>query len=269
MDKNKINISILGAGKLSWHLAEAIADSGIIINEIYSRNLKSAKKLVEKILQGKATTDKDFTKSSSDIFILALPDDVIPVILDQFQFPKNALILHTSGMLPISIFKENITNNGVLYPLQTFSFDKAVNFKEIPICIEASNEESIKKAESLAKIVSDNVIKMASEKRKILHLAAVFACNFSNHLLVLSKEILNSENIQFILLKSLVTETINKAFEIGPENAQTGPAIRNDQKTMQAHMQSLENDIEKLELYKILTSNIINFNENKRPFTIK
>ncbi|UZR92320.1 Rossmann-like and DUF2520 domain-containing protein [Chondrinema litorale] len=256
MEKSWYNISIIGAGKLAWHLAHAITSEGLRINKVYSRSEASANKLVQSIKQGNTTTDKDFTNSTSNIFFIALPDDVVPIILKDFHFPENTLLLHTSGTLPLSVLKDASKKNGVFYPLQTFSFGKEVDFKKIPICLEASDESSLTKASNLAKFLSNEVHLISSEKRKFLHLAAVFACNFSNRLFVLSKDILAQEEIPFQILSNLVNETVVKAFEIGPENAQTGPAARNDLKTIEAHTKLLRDNSEKLEIYKLLSDSI-------------
>ncbi|MBT34353.1 MAG: glycerol-3-phosphate dehydrogenase [Thalassobius sp.] len=256
MEKSWYNISIIGAGKLAWHLAQALTDAEIKINQVYSRSEASATKLVQRINQGSATIEKDFSFSSSNIFFIALPDDVVPTVLNEFHFPESALLMHTSGTLPISVLESVGKQIGVFYPLQTFSFGKNVDFKKIPICLETSDENCLKQASFLAGLLSNEVHLISSEKRKSLHLAAVFACNFSNRLFALSEDILKKEEIPFHLLSNLVNETVVKAFEIGPEKSQTGPAIRNDIKTIEAHTQLLNGDSEKLEIYKLLTNSI-------------
>ncbi|MEM1137027.1 MAG: Rossmann-like and DUF2520 domain-containing protein [Bacteroidota bacterium] len=250
-------ISFIGAGRVAWHLSQAFTKAGFTIFEVYSRNKSSALKVTNKIKQGKPTNKTDLSGSEANIFIIAVPDDIIAEIPNTIVFPKNSLILHTSGTVPLSILSTHFYRTGILYPLQTFSFDRQVHFENIPVCIEASDTQSLEVIKLISQSISDHVYEMNSEKRRKLHLAAVFACNFTNYLFTLSKEILTKERIAFDILANLVKETTEKAFEIGPESAQTGPAYRKDFNTISAHLKVLSEEKNKKEIYELLTKNIV------------
>jgi len=148
-------------------------------------------------------------------------------------------------------------NCGVFYPLQTFSKNQKINFKDVPICIEANNKKTLNILSNLAKSVSNNIYFTNSEQRKSLHLAAVFACNFTNHLYSISENILKKENIDFEILKPLIIETANKIKNHSPLEMQTGPAIRNDKEIIKEHLKLLKRNKTEQNIYKLLTENII------------
>jgi predicted short-subunit dehydrogenase-like oxidoreductase (DUF2520 family) len=193
----------------------------------------------------------------ADLYILAVKDDVISKIVSNLQ---NIAIVHTSGSVSMDVFDNNFTNHGVFYPLQTFSKNSELDFSETPICIEASNNEFENELINLGKKLSGNVIKINSEQRKQLHIAAVFACNFSNHMYTISAEILSRSNIDFKLLLPLINQTVKKLKDNKPSDMQTGPAKRDDKKVINAHLENMEDEITK-EIYQLISNAIIKSNE--------
>lgn len=260
-----MKISFVGAGNVAWHLAKAMDKQNQTIVEVYSRNIKNAARLCEKLYHTKATTNLDFTNSVADIFIIAVPDDCIEMVVNECQFPENSTVVHTSGTVPLHVLA-NIDNckTGVFYPLQTFSKSKELDMKKIPICLEASDIITEKLLEKLAFKICENVCFYNSDDRKTLHLAAVFACNFTNHLLTLSKKILINEGLEFSLIKPLITETLEKALQIEPENSQTGPASRHDHKIIAQHLKMLAYSESLSTIYSAITESILDKNNGKR-----
>jgi predicted short-subunit dehydrogenase-like oxidoreductase (DUF2520 family) len=250
-------ISIIGSGKVAWHLSRALEDAGHSIQEVYSRNFVNAKKLASNLYDAFPTDDLDFSESDAQIFFVVVSDDAIEEVLGNLRIPDDAVIAHTSGTKSIDVFDLLFFKKGVFYPLQTFSKGRKIHFEEISICIEADSKETEKILSSVAKSLSKYIYYYNSEKRKVLHIAAVFACNFTNHLLALSKEILDKEEIDYEIMNALISETINKALEYDPKEMQTGPAIRKDVKVLQEHMKYLQEDPDKKQIYKLLSESIL------------
>jgi predicted short-subunit dehydrogenase-like oxidoreductase (DUF2520 family) len=257
---NETSITFIGSGNLAWHLAPALEKTGYGINAIYSRDLTNAAALAKRLKNCIAVDHLDFSSSPSSIFIVAVPDKAIGTVAKQLKLNKDAIVVHTSGTTAMEVLG-SFKNRGVLYPLQTFSKNKKIDFSSVPLFIEASNDYSKTIIATLAQSVFEKHCYLSSEKRSQLHLAAVFSCNFNNHMLHMAKNIADSNDIPFQLLAPLVQETIDKAFDIGPENAQTGPAIRLDHTTMDAHKAMLEDNPELKEIYITLSHHIINQNK--------
>jgi predicted short-subunit dehydrogenase-like oxidoreductase (DUF2520 family) len=250
-------ITIIGSGNVAWHLAPALEEAGHSIQEVYSRDLAHAKKLVSKLYDAFPTDDLDFTESESQLFFIAVSDDSIEEVLEDLRIPDNAVIAHTSGTKSLKVFELLFFRKAVFYPLQTFSKERKIAFNEIPLCLEADSDETKKIITEVAKSISPYVYFLDSEKRKVLHIAAVFACNFTNHLLAISKEILDQEDLDYGMLNPLISETINKALDLDPRVMQTGPAIRKDVKILQEHMKYLQDDPDKKQIYRILSESIL------------
>jgi predicted short-subunit dehydrogenase-like oxidoreductase (DUF2520 family) len=183
---------------------------------------------------------------------MALKDDIVPKIASKIKNDKG-VVLHTSGAVGINAM-ESATNFGVFYPLQTFSKNKALDFAEIPVCIEANSPENLEKIRSLASEITKDVREINSEQRKALHVAAVFVNNFSNRLYSIGAEICAENKIDFSILKPLIAETASKIESLKPQEAQTGPALRNDQKTIEAHLAFLSKKHK--DIYSLLTQSI-------------
>lgn len=252
-----MKIIFVGAGNLATQIAVNLFDKKINIVQIYNRTENSAKVLGKKV-NSDYITDLSKLNLNADIYFITVKDSVIPEII-KYPLLKNKFLVHCSGSTDINIFN-NITDNfGVFYPLQTFSKNKDVNFKEIPICIEANTNVNLEKLKYLADKLSSNVQIIGSNQRKYLHLSAVFANNFSNHFITISKEILKDKNIDSKILYSLMRETVDKVFFSIDENTQTGPALRGDKNIIDFHLNLLK-DYPKFEkMYRFVSKSI---NEN-------
>ena len=252
------SVSFIGSGNLAWHLAAALDNTEFAVHEVFSNNPKHATALVERLYQANVKDSLDFTDSTSRIFIIAITDDNIQKVAQKIILPNNAILVHTSGSQPLSVLGDGIKKStGVFYPLQTFSKGKKIDFSEVPIFIESENRETEKVLMAMAKAISKKVLKISSDDRQALHIAAVFASNFTNHMLTLSKEILESHALKFDLLKPLIAETLNKSLEIGPEKSQTGPAKRGDLEILDKHIEFLKHDPQLTEIYKLISQQII------------
>ncbi len=251
-------VSFIGSGNLAWHLAPALDNTDFAVREVYSENPVHAAALVERLYEAEVKASLDFSTSPSRIFVIAVSDDVIQTIAREIILPENAILVHTSGSQPLSLLGYAATPNiGVFYPLQTFSKGKRVDFKELPIFIESENEATEKVLMTMAKAISKNVFRITSHDRKALHVAAVFASNFTNHMLLIAQEIMKENSLSFDWLKPLIAEMINKSLTIGPENAQTGPARRGDLEILDKHLEFLQHDEQVAELYKLISQHII------------
>jgi predicted short-subunit dehydrogenase-like oxidoreductase (DUF2520 family) len=252
------SVALIGSGNLAWHLAPALDNVGYAVREVFSRKRKNAVALADRLYQASAVTELDFSNSPARIFIMAVSDDAIAEIVKDLTLPADSVLVHTSGSQPLGVLGDYATpRTGVFYPLQTFTKNRKVDFKDIPFFIEASDPTTEKALLAMAKTLSKKVTKITSAERKALHVAAVFASNFTNHMLTLSKEIMINNNLNFDHLKPLIAETLNKSLEIGPENAQTGPARRGDLEILDQHMELLTHDAVVSEIYKLVSQHII------------
>ncbi|QIH40056.1 DUF2520 domain-containing protein [Flavobacterium sp. Sr18] len=249
-----VKVVIIGSGNVAQHLIAAfknaqILGSDIDLIQVYSRQTASVSHLLN---LDQITNDLD-TLAEANLYIIAVSDDVIGAISSQLPF-KNRLVVHTSGSVPLHALDED-NRKGVFYPLQTFTKNKAVDFKIIPICLESENATDYQLLDKVAKSISEKVFAINSEQRKALHVAAVFVNNFTNHLYQLGQEICEENQVPFEILKPLIAETANKIIVLSPEEAQTGPAKRNDSITIEAHEAFLSNE-NHLKIYKTLTQSI-------------
>jgi len=251
-----ISIVLFGTGNLATHMFKALLKAEKFkVVQVYNHKPESLEFFKEKT----NTTTNLAEVVPADIYLVALKDDVIPVLAKKMNY-KNALVVHTSGATTMDIFS-SFKRFGVFYPLQTFSKNKAVDFKNIPICIEANNEIDLKLLEQLALEISTKVYQISSEQRKILHVAAVFVSNFVNYLYTEGQEICTRNNIPFEILHPLILETAFKIIDLSPKEAQTGPAKRNDLEVINSHLELLNE--EQKNIYKILTESIQNFHGNE------
>ena len=229
------SVLIVGKGNVATHLYNAFLNvDEIAVTQISSRTLTNIPK--------------------ATITIIAVSDDAIAEVSSKI---KNDFVVHTSGSVAMNDLK-NSHRKGVFYMLQTFSKDKKVDFNEIPFCLEAENKEDYQLLEFLAKSIGKKNYEVSSEQRKTLHVAAVFVNNFTNHLFKIGNDICNTNNVPFEILQPLIKETVLKIEKLSPEKAQTGPAIRNDKKTIKNHLNLLDKNQQKI--YKILTKSIQNGN---------
>jgi len=247
-----ISVVILGAGNVAHHLYKAFFSSEkVTVKQWYNRNIKT----IEPFKNEVNITDDLSQLTEADIYIIAVSDDAIAGLSKKLPFEKR-LVVHTSGsMSPYDIDKKN--RRGVFYPLQTFSKSAEVDFSTVPICLETLVRTDYPLLQKLGKAISKNSRRVNSDQRAALHLAAVFVNNFTNQLYRIAHEITESQGAEFDMLKPLILETAAKVQELSPYKAQTGPAKRNDKKTIKKHLKSLENEHHK-DIYKLLTTSIKN-----------
>ena len=250
------NIVLIGAGNLATHLGLAIQKTGRKIVQVFSRTEESALHLAG-ILNADFTCDPQDISREADLYILSVTDDAANQISGTLNLGQK-LVVHTSGSLPMNILRKSSENFGVLYPLQTFSKSRSVDFDTVPLCIEASSADNLQLLEHFAKELSHKVVEVDSEKRKIIHVAAVFACNFPNFMYNIADKILADKGLNFDLLRPLILETAVKVQELKPEEAQTGPSIRGDKTILRKHDELLKEYPEYREIYKKLSEAIRN-----------
>lgn len=256
--------SIIGAGNLAWHLARALERAEVAVNEIYARDIRKAAGLADTLYAATAVNSLDFARSRSDVFFLCVSDDALEPVASQILLPDGAVLVHTSGTRPLSVlngatslYHGNRVDCGVFYPLQTFTQGVPLDFDRIPILVESDDKKTLSTLTGLARRLSGKVLQVSSRERLGYHVSAVFSCNFANHLWAISKEILESENLDFDLLKPLIAETVKKMMQAGhPADVQTGPAIRRDMRTLDAHLDFLRDDEDLIRVYSTLTESI-------------
>lgn len=245
-----ISVVLLGTGNVASHLFKAFSDSeDLVVEQVYGRNQEGLGRLTNKV----PTTSSLSRLKKADAYVVAISDDAISDFSESLLF-KDRLVVHTSGSVPMSVLS-NRNRKGVFYPLQSFTRGLDVDFSEIPICIEAENKSDLQLLQSMGKSISTHVAEITSEERGRLHLAAVFVNNFVNHMYRIGHDLLAKDGLSFNLLKPLIFETARKIDVLSPEEAQTGPAKRNDRKTIENHLHLLDNDSYK-ELYTQLTEAI-------------
>ncbi|KAA6334189.1 Glutamyl-tRNA reductase [termite gut metagenome] len=253
---SRADIVFVGAGNLATNLAKALYRNGFHILQVYSRTELSARTLA-KAVQADYTTQLHELYTGASLYIVSLTDSAFVELLPEITTGKeHALWVHTAGSISMSVWEGYAKRYGVLYPLQTFSKQREVDFRNIPLFIEAINREDAEYLKSLAAILSDKVYEAYSEQRKNLHLAAVFACNFVNHLYALSASLLEKHRLSFDVLLPLIDETARKVHEQPPKDAQTGPAVRYDKNVIDKHVSMLAGEPEVQEIYRLLSESI-------------
>lgn len=256
----KHQVDFIGAGNVAWNLAPALENAGISVRNVFSRNIKNAKKLAERLYEGQVKEDLDFSESKADIFIIAVSDDAIDEIAKEIILPEEAILAHTSGSIALSVLGYAATPNiGVFYPLQTFTKTQRVELDNVPLLIEGDNKFTTQTLGKMATLLSKNVQEVSSKQRQHIHLAAVFACNFSNWMLKQSQEVMETAGLDFNLLQPLIAQTINNSLEDGPGKAQTGPAKRGDLEVLDRQIDMLSKDEDKQELYRLISQQILDF----------
>ncbi|HQS51317.1 MAG: oxidoreductase [Sphingobacteriales bacterium 17-39-43] len=257
-----MNIVILGSGNIATHLGRAFKMAGQDISQVWSRDITHASSLAD-TLAAEAIDNMFDLDRSADLFIIAVKDEAIREIALELKL-SDQLLVHTSGSTGLSALEGASTKIGVFYPLQTFSKAKSVDFRQIPIIIEANSPEVLSGIRAIADRLSEKAIELNSEQRKILHVAAVFACNFTNHLFGLAQELLEEKGLDYELLKPLIEETLSKIELNDPVSVQTGPAIRDDQATIQSHLELLKHNPALSELYTKLSQSIVNLHKRSQ-----
>jgi len=252
----------IGSGSVATHLSLALKEKGVTISQVYSRTTLNAETLGRKLETAFTSNIYDIDKTA-DIYFYALKDSAFRQFIRSFDMP-DAIHVHTAGSISINEFDGFATKYGVFYPLQTFSIDKIVDFKQIPICIEACNTDIQQKLLEIAKILSDKTYIITSEQRKKLHLAAVFACNFTNYMYDVASKLMEESGLMFDIIKPLIAETADKINTLPPYAAQTGPAVRYDEKTIKKHLDMLGRNYEYRKIYKLLSKSINNRHKEEK-----
>ncbi|QWX85666.1 DUF2520 domain-containing protein [Cellulophaga sp. HaHaR_3_176] len=244
-----VSIVLIGTGNIATHLFDTFSlyDATHVI-QVVGRSQESLSYFSDKVDTRLLTNQI----KEADIYIVAVSDDAIPEVSKKLK-PLKGLVVHTSGSVAMTALLSN--NIGVFYPLQTFTKGKKVNFKNIPICIEAEKSANLKTLSSIAEVISDTVYNITSEQRKHLHLAAVFVNNFTNYMYAIGNDICDINNVPFDILKPLIKETALKIEGLSPLDAQTGPAKRDDIETMQRHLGQLKSRNQQ-KIYKLLSESI-------------
>jgi predicted short-subunit dehydrogenase-like oxidoreductase (DUF2520 family) len=254
-------VSFIGSGNLAWHLAPALDNLGFVVKEVFSARAKNAAALTERLYQAEVKSSLDFSDSPSRVFFIAVSDEAIADVAKEIVLPEGSILVHTSGSQPLDILQfAAAPHTGVFYPLQTFTKMRSIDFKNVPIFIEASDEQAEKQLTLMAKALTSKFKKITSEERKGLHVAAVFASNFPNHMLRISKILMDKKGLNFDWLKPLVLETINKALANGPEYSQTGPAVRGDLEILDEHLAYLKKEKVIAKIYELISQDIIDRN---------
>ncbi|MFI5149600.1 MAG: Rossmann-like and DUF2520 domain-containing protein [Bacteroidia bacterium] len=249
-----IRIVLLGSGNMATQLGIALRQCGFHITQIYSPNLKHAKVLARAV-KAKPVSILSQLDETADMYILAVKDDIIEKLVKRLHL-KDKLLVHTSGSVGQDVLRPASSSTGVLYPLQTLSIERKIVWQHIPICIEANTKSGKILLEKIAGRLSERVVPLNSQARKQLHLAAVFASNFSNHMYTIAEQLLKKNKLSYRLLAPLIMETAQKAMEMGPTAAQTGPALRADQKTMKKHLKMLSENKAYHDLYLAISRSI-------------
>lgn len=251
-----MRITLVGAGNVAVCMSPALKSAGHSIAGVYSRTEVGARTLADS-LGTKAVTDLE-ELPEADVYLTMLRDDVLPSLAERIvRNRQNALFLHTSGSVPMSVWKDaGASHYGVLYPMQTFSRGKKIGWGSVPIFTEASGPSELETVNALAGSLSGQVRELDSEKRGRMHLAAVFACNFTNRMYAISEKLLEECGIPFDVMLPLINETAEKVSGMAPEKAQTGPAVRGDERVLELHRRLLDGHPEWLRLYELISKDI-------------
>jgi predicted short-subunit dehydrogenase-like oxidoreductase (DUF2520 family) len=250
-------ISFAGAGNLAGALCRELHTRGHVIGHIVSRNENNGRILADYC---NATWSDDLVfPDTSEIIIVAVPDNSLSKVLREIRCNESAIIAHTAGSIGLDVFPQDLKNTGVFYPLQTFSGKRKPDLSAVPFFIEASDKKCTGTLKNLAESISNSVYLSDTEHRRLLHLAAVFVSNFTNHMFTTGKDISQMAGVSFEVLHPLILETIGKAIELGPENSQTGPGVRNDFNTIEKHLDLLSFSSDLKNIYNLITKSIISY----------
>lgn len=255
-----MRVTMIGSGNVSTHLAAALKNAGHRIIQVFSPNIGHASLLAYHV-GAEATDDISTINAETDLYIIAVKDDAIANIAQQLAVHQR-LIVHTSGATALEVLSGITQHAGVFYPLQTFSKEKELDFRSVPLCIEGASEAITKHLIELGQTISNNIYRVDSAQRRILHLSAVFACNFPNYLYNVAQNLLAKHQLDFNLLRPLIMETAEKVQQRFPADVQTGPAVRNDVQTMAAHEQLLQGDVFLQNLYRLLSEGVTKMEKN-------
>ncbi|MBP5687543.1 MAG: DUF2520 domain-containing protein [Muribaculaceae bacterium] len=246
---------MLGSGNVATHFALALKDKCDVV-QIYSRTLANAQQLAEKV-ECEAVDDLKMVVKDADVYIIAVNDDAIASVIDNAPC-NDALWLHTSGSTPIEVFEGKRAHYGVCWPVQSLSKSNIVKMDDVHLFIEGNNDKATQRLEKFAYAISHNVHQATSHDRLLLHIASVFACNFANHMFTLSSEVLDEAGLPFDVMLPLIKTAVEKLERLTPQESQTGPAARGDEKIIEKHLSTLKGD--KRKIYEMLSKSIMKHN---------
>lgn len=250
-------ISFAGAGKVAGALCTELYNKGHKIQLIVSRGEMDGQSLAKKCHA--QWSDELAFPITTEIIIVAVPDHSLKNVLDRIKCDKRTIVAHTAGSFGMEVFPQRLKHKGVFYPLQTFSKNRKTDFQGVPVFIESSDKISERVLKSLAVSTGGLAYFSDIEHRRLLHVAAVFVSNFTNHMFTAGKEIAGKAGFSFEVLKPLIVETVKKALETDPDNSQTGPAVRYDINTIEKHLDLLSFSPELKSVYGEMTRAITQY----------
>ena len=249
-------IALIGAGNVATHLGMALQKAGWNIVQVYSRTEASASGLANR-LEVPFVTSLDEVCTDADIYLVMVKDavlqDLIPALV---KGREEAFFVHTAGSMQMSVWENQANRYGVLYPMQTFSKAREVDFSSVSFFVEANGGPELELLKSMAGALSPKVYEATSAQRTYLHMAAVFACNFANHMYALSARLLEKNGLPFDAMLPLIDETARKVHGLHPKVAQTGPAVRGDENVMGKHLEMLAGEPEIKDIYRLISDSI-------------
>lgn len=250
------SIAFIGAGNLATNLAVALYKKGFRVVQIYSRTEESAGKLAQAV-EASCTTDLNEVVTDAQLYVVSLKDDAFLELLPRMVEGRGqGLWVHTAGSISMNVWQGQAERFGVFYPMQTFTKARLVDFREIPVFVESNSEADTRFLKDIAAALSGCVYECTSEERQSLHLAAVFACNFTNHMYALASRLLAKYNLPFEAMLPLIDETARKVHAMNPQAAQTGPAVRYDRQVIDKHLAMLSDEPEMRQIYRLLSESI-------------
>jgi len=258
---NNMNVVLIGSGNVATVLGRLIKSSGHTIAEVVSKDAAHAQTLAKELHANAQTNVGDLTKNA-DIYIICVTDNAIQTVAKQMNV-KEKIVVHTSGAISKNVLQNVSRRFGILYPLQSLR-KESERIPEIPLLIDGNSEEVIQRIQKFAKTISKKVFHASDEERLKLHVAAVFVSNFTNHLYVLAEEYCKNEGTDFSLLVPLIKEVAERVEKYEPASMQTGPAVRNDEVTIQKHLQLLSNQPQLKNIYEVMTASIQKFYQEQK-----
>lgn len=249
-----MDIVLLGSGNVATSLAKALKNAGERLLQVYSPNIEHAVFLAKQV-GAEGISNLSEVVRDADLYIISVKDDAIEQVAQSLT-EVSGLVVHTSGTTDIKSLAGHLKRVGVFYPLQTFSKSRLVSLDDVPLCLESSSDDDLGILITLAERLSSRVYQLNGEKRKVLHLSAVFACNFPNHLYALAAEVLQQSGLDFDIMRPLIRETADKVMVNMPLDMQTGPSVRKDESTVNKHLSMLNNLPHLQEIYQTLSNSI-------------
>ncbi len=254
-----MRIVLFGTGNLATRLGIALREKNTEIVQVYGRSGSDASFLAKKLGCSPITSLKEID-STAELYILAVSDAAIAEIASSIPV-GNRIVVHTAGSIDMDVLAPYSDNYGVFYPLQTLSRQREIDFSHVPVCIEANNSSNLEILHQLASLLSDTVVRIGSDQRRQLHLAAVFVCNFVNHFYSIGERLTQEKQLNFDLLKPIILETAAKATQHSPSTVQTGPAVRDSKIVMDQHIKMLSKHPDWQKLYELISKDIKNLQQ--------